>query len=776
MEANKKITDNKEGNLFSALIFRYLPYWPLFVILAIICGLGAWAYLKVANPVYEITANILIKDEKKGADDPKALEALNIYTSKKIVENEMEVIQSKELMDGVVKKLYLYAPVFEQGKLKATSAYLSSPVTIEAQNPDNLSKQDKIPFSYDNKANEVVIGGKHYPINNWENTPFGVLKFSLNTSQKEKPLYPLYFSLVSAKQATDDIAHNLEVTTTNKLASIINLKYKDPVPLRGENILNELIHQYDQAAIDEKNTLASNTLSLIENRIKLVTKELGTIENKVQEYKSKKGVVDLSEQGKQFLNNVSDNDRKLTEVNSQLAALDQIQKYVVSKEDQIGIVPSTLGVNDPELSQLLQKLYDSEMQYEKLKKTTGGGNPVMLSLSDEIESMRPAILEHLRNQRMTLEATRNNISSTNGAYTSMLQTIPQKERELLEISRQQAIKNDVYSYLLHQREETALSYASNVSDSRVIDKAEASVTPVSPKKIIVLAAAMLLAFVLGFAYVSAKEMLNNKVLFRSEIEAATHIPIVAEITKVRGKQALIINDPKQLFVVEQFRQLRAAIGLYGKHVERKKLLITSSVSGEGKSFISTNLALSLALSGKKVVLLDMDLRNPNTSDVFDLNDQKGVAEFLEGEYEPYECIHKTDYKNLFVVPAGSASINPTELLLKGDLQKLFTYLQEVFDFIIVDTSPVDPVTDAYILSEYCDATLFVVRHNYTPKAMVQLLDENNKIKALKNLNIVFNGLKPRGFMKKGFGFGFGYGYDYVYGEKVYKTRSRKKKA
>jgi capsular exopolysaccharide synthesis family protein len=357
----------------------------------------------------------------------------------------------------------------------------------------------------------------------------------------------------------------------------------------------------------------------------------------------------------------------------------------------------------------------------------------------------------------------------------MLNSIPQKERELLEISRQQSIKNNVYQFLLQKREETALSSSSAVSDSRLIDAAESSFYPVGPSKVIAYLIAVVLAFVVGVGFVAAKELLTGKILFRSDIEKYTKVPIAAEVTSVKHKTELVVNDPEKVFISEQFRQLRAAIGLYGKAASKNKILITSSIAGEGKSFVASNLALSLALSGKKVVLLDMDLRNPKTSSVFGLEEDKGIAEYLQGRLSADRLIKSSSTNNLFLIPAGGPCENPTELLIGGNLDELFAYLETRFDYILVDTSPIDPVTDAYVLSEYCDRTLFVIRHAYTPKAMVQLLDENHKITALRNLAIVFNGVKKRGFIKGNYGFGYGFGYEYVYKDRVY-TGNKKIKA
>jgi capsular exopolysaccharide synthesis family protein len=757
-------------------MYRYMPYWPLFALLLIVFLIAGSFYLYIAHPVYEISANILIKDEKKGADESKILDALNIYSSNKIVENEIEVIQSKELLKKVIDSLKLYAPVFEAGHIVSSSAFNSSPITVELRDPNTIVEDiDRIDFTYNKTNRTVLVEDKTVPLNKWVTTSFGIAKFNVNPYFKTQTTNNLYFSLMAPKKVLNSLVLNLSVSPISKLSSVINLTIKDEVTQRGIEILNLLMQEYNQAAINDKNLLAANTLSFVENRIKYVVKELDSIENRLRNFRTEKGVVNIGEQARLYLQNVGDNDRKITEVNMELAVLDEVQKYVQAKDKQVGIVPSVVGLNDPLLSQLLQKYYESQMQYERLRKTIPGGNPIMFSLKNEIDNMRPTILENIQNQRLSMQASKKNLNASTGTFNSMLQTIPRKEKDLLNISRQQSIKNDAYSFLLQKREETALAYAATVADSRIIDHPDASFLPVSPKVWLVFLGAFALSIISGFAIVNGKELLTNKILFRSDITNLTSAPIVAEITKVKGKQSsLIVNNTiNEAASIEQFRQLRASLGLNGMQVRQKKILVTSSIASEGKTFISNNLALSLANSGRKVLLIDFDLRNPKTSEWwYKKSVTKGVADFLQSHEQPIsELIYHTDNQKLHVMPAGNSQSNPTELLLNADLKRFFEYVDSIFDFIIIDTSPIDPVTDAYILSEYCDFTLFVIKHDFTTKAMVELLDESNRVNALHNISIVFNAIKPRGFLKKRYGSGYGYGLKKVYGDSIYEVGS-----
>ncbi|MBD0297564.1 MAG: polysaccharide biosynthesis tyrosine autokinase [Flavisolibacter sp.] len=774
MEPIKRNVEESGNNVFSSLTFRYLPYWPLFLSLMLLCGLAAWAYLQLATPLYEAYATILIKDEKKGAEESSAPEALNIYASKKIVENEVEVLHSRKLMKEVVNELHLYAPVYEKGEYKNTSAYLSSPVIILVKNPDALSGIDENgtkPIDFYIKNNEVVMNSKSYPLNQWVTTPFGELQFAPNPRKQKAPLKPLCFRLFTSKDRAIALLKILKVEPSSKLSSVVNLTIRDEVPKRGEDVLNKLIELYNSSALIEKNRLAANTLAFVDNRLHAVERELDSLESRIQHYRSKKGVVDLTEQSKVFLQNVGTNDRKAADISMQLAVLDQVERYIISKDNESGIVPSTLGVDDPVLSRLMANLNEAEMEYEKLKKTTAENNPLVITVAREIEKLRPLILENVRNQRNSLQSSKSNLNVSNSMFNSMLQSIPEKERELAEISRQHTIKNSVYSFLLEKREQTALTISSTFSESRVVDVAESSSKPVSPIAALIYLAALVLALGIGMALITVKEKLNRKILFLSEIESSTKIPVAAEIAHTKKRDSLLVTGSKVSFVAEQFRQLRAAIGLYGKHINKKKLLVTSSISGEGKSFISTNLATSLALAGKKVVLIDLDIRNPKSSSLLGVAGEEGIGEFLAGTKHPEDIIRKSSVPNLYVIGAGGEVENAEELMLSGKLTELLSYLEEPFDFIVMDSSPIDPVTDASILSEYCDKTLFVVRHAYTPKTAVQHFDDNQKVKALKNPSIVFNGVRSRGFFVKTYGYGYGYGYASMY--RVKATRAKK---
>jgi capsular exopolysaccharide synthesis family protein len=453
----------------------------------------------------------------------------------------------------------------------------------------------------------------------------------------------------------------------------------------------------------------------------------------------------------------------------QLSVLNQVENYVRSKDLSSGIVPSTVGVNDPGLSQMVKNIYELQMESESLKKTTGENNPVIVSYRDQIQKIRPQIIENVQNQRRSLLASKNNLTSTNSTYSSALQAIPATERNLVDIKRNQSIKNDIYVFLLQKREETALSYVSNVGGSKIVDTAQASESPVSPNKKMIYLAALLLALLAGAGIVTGKESLRRNVMFQKDIEQLTQLPVIGELTADKSNNTIVIGNGQRSLIAEQFRRLRSTLTYLGVGAERKRIMVTSAISGEGKSFIATNLALSLALTDKKVVLLDFDLNNPSLNAKLNVDEHIGITEYLMGETTPEKIIRRTDLDdNLFLISTGKLPRNPSELIMNGRAQELLNYLDTIFDYIIIDVAPVGPVSDAYTLSPFCDATLYVIRHGFTPKLFVGRIDENNKLNKLTNAAIVFNGVSSRGF---GNSYGYGYGYGYVYGnQEVNKKR------
>lgn len=759
--------NNDKDNLFSILAGKFIPFWPLFLGLFLLGLLGSWTYLFFATPKYSVSAALIVNDEKKGVDDSKIMESINVFTSKKIVENEVEVLHSKELINEVVYELNLYAGLYESKLLKNIPAYDSSPIHIRLKNPNDPSyyKDDfKQHFSFDSKKNLVQIDAKSYPIDEWVKNPFGgdYIKFVSNPhfvpSSDEDASF--YFAFTHPKTIANGIYNNLLVASSSKLSTVVRMNYVDAVTKRGEDIVNQLIESYTQQSSRERDTLASNTLAFVDNRMERVGIELKEVEKELEAYKSSEGVVNISEQGSLYLNNVGEYDRRIGDIELQLAVLRKVENYVVSKNKTSGIVPSTLGINDPILSQLLDRLYDAEIEYEKLRKTTAENNPILVAVRNKINKIRPGILENVNSQKSNLRASLGNLASSSGKYNSALQVLPEQERRLVEITRKKKSITELFDFLAQKREETALSYAPTQSDARVIETAEASTQPVSPKKLFVYMFALFVSVALGILIASGKELFSSKILFRSEVERYSKLPILGELAFLDQKDTdVLVNNHKDVFIIDQFRHLLSSLGLYQRSSKIKTLMVTSSIAGEGKSYVSANLAQTIAFSGKKVALLDMDLRNASLTTMFNLDEKLGVSDFLSSKAMFNTIVSKSDCAELYIIPCGEKTLNSSELLASRKLEELFDTLYGTFDYIVIDTPPISMVSDASIISDFSDKSLLVVRHDYTPKYIGKRIDETLNSKNLKDSNIVFNGVKQRGIIAENYGYGHGYGYD-----------------
>ena len=769
MNYQKKL-EKKEDSLFVKSVAIFFAYWPVFILFGIIAIFSGFVFIRYATPKYQANASIIIKDQKKGNEESKLMESINTINQKKIIENEVEVLQSRPIMESVVKKLHLYIPIFKEGRIKSLSAYKQSPVFIEMRTPDTINTSyEHIKFKYDASNKLIYLNSTGiFAINRWVNTPYGVLKFTVNNNYPSiKVSYPslqnekqYYFNIVKIDEAIKKITDNLKVAATNKLSSVVNLQYTDNRPKLAEDVLNEVIFSYNKIAILEKNILAKNTLRFIDERLSKVKNDLDLIEGKTRQFKGDRDAVDISRQGQLYLENVSANDKKLSELDMQLSVVDELDKHVSSQDDIIGILPASLGVIDPTLSQLVNGLNTIELDREKLKKTVAENNPILISLNDQIANTKQKINDNINSYRKSLESTKQNVKENSNSYTKMLQDLPLKEQVLLEINRDNKIKSDIYAFLLQKREESELAYISNLSENQILNNAYASNDPVSPNKLIILGSVLLSIIVVPFGALSARERLNKSILYRDDIEQLTTLPIIGEVAQNRFKDQSLLEMGENNAVLDEFRRLRYSLLSRGIGSKYRKLLISSSISGEGKSYIAMNLALSYAKAGKKVILVDFDLHHSSLKEIFGVEDTVGVSDYLNKDALLDEIIQPVlESENLFFIAAGSTYLDPSRLLENNNLGTLMEALEQEYDLIIMDSPPVIQVADAYALSSYADTTLFVVKHGFSPKKHIKVLELNIDSMLLKDPAIIFNGVKSRGFSTND----YGYGYNLPYG-------------
>jgi tyrosine-protein kinase Etk/Wzc len=789
MKKTKPIAaDEKSENLFQQLAIKYLPYWPFFTFLLVLSLALAFFYLKFTPPVYESTASILIKDEKKGQEDSKMEELLNLFNTKTIVENELEILRSNEVIGEVVKQMRLYAPIYKESGWRGMnnrSAYNSCPLMLEAENPKTLKEAKKVYFKISADTASVDISGVAHPINQWINTEWGSIRFLKNpffrpetATAKDEDIVRYYFKLHTLENETESVTESLVAAATSKQSSVITLKIKDAIPERGEAIITNIVNAYNMNAIRKKSDIAANTLNYIEERLKNAKNQLDSVDNNIQRYRNRTGIVDISEQSRLYLQSIAANDQQKSKMKMQLNVLNEVEHYLETRSDTSNVVPSTFEINDPGLSQLLDKLHTSESEYARLRKTTAENNPILSSVKDEMAKTKTSILETIRSQKSNLLASQSYVDHISTRDSAMANAIPQKEKELVEASRQRNTSAEIYAYLLQKREEAASYTVSSIlPDSYIVDKPSSSVNPVSPKISLILLLAIFIPFIIGSSLISLKNTLNNKILYRADIESLTHYPVIGEIIQGKFENSLVTASKERSFIVEQFRLLRSAVkNLTNPAGQIRRIVFTSSVEGEGKSFVATNLANSITKSNKKVALLELDLHQPSICEMLGLERGVGITDYLLGKASAEEIILQTPFNpDLYVVRAGNLVEDASELLLNSRMEGLLDYLNTRADVLIIDMPPINPITDVYVIAPLCDYTLYVVRHGKVRKNNIRMLHENMDSHNIENVALIFNGIKKRGIGQYSYGYGYGYGYDYKSSYDSYGKKSKKRK-
>ena len=765
MSEQQFFKERPETNLLIQLIQRYLPFWPLFVF-SVGIGLAiSWFYLRSQTRIYVVSAKVLLKDPQKNGGDSKVLDALNIFSEKKIVENEIIVLRSSSIMEEVVDSLDLYATVYNEGKVRVEELYKeNSPIWFQAQNKDNIESGGQQYFSVDWNKNTVRIFNQDLPFNS--NLKVGKTIYRLvpnpdyNQHLTGKNYYVVFNTIAGA---AGEMIGDLKASATSNTSTVIDVKLETPEPKKGVDILSYLFKVYNKNAIDDKNQIAAKTLNFIQNRLQYVIGQLDSVERNIQSFKTREGVYNLGEQASLYLNNVKELDKRNSDVEIQLDVLRDVRNYVNNKGGKPGTVPSQLLISDPTLAGLLQKLYEAEFQMDKTAAINGEKSDAVIMANQSVDRIKNDIRENLGTIQTNLQSVKNNVNSSISMNSGMLSQIPQKERGLLDISRQQSIKNNIYTFLLQKREETALSSASTTADLRVLEKATMA-GPIKPVPKSFYMTGLILGLLAAILYVLLREQFNRRVLFRSEIEEKTRVPVLAEIMQTKSTETIAISEGKRTLVAEQFRSLRTNLTFMGLNETQKTLLVTSSISGEGKSFIALNLALSITLTGKRVALMEMDLRKPKLSKYLGIKRDPGISNYLINTAKIEDIIKATQYPNLFVVSAGPIPPNPTELIGGQYFEKLMVELKSKFDYIIIDSAPIGPVTDSQLLGSYADTTVYVVRHGLTPKIFLRMINDLYDQKKFNNMAIVFNGLRRRGIPLLSYGYGYGsYGYGYGYG-------------
>ncbi|WP_138995146.1 tyrosine-protein kinase family protein [Larkinella sp. C7] len=730
----------------------YLKHWKWFLISLITLIVAGFVYIWFTEPIYRVQASLLVKDEppKSGVSGDGLLKDLTTYSPGKVIENEIEILKSSSLMKKVVDSLGLNIRYFRSTPFGKREIYEEAPIRIVLTDPTpNLYRADlEIGII---SPTTVRLNDWVYPANQIINTPFGRLQIFI----KQPVVYtnePLVVQVMSQAQTIRYYQSKLTVAPSGKESTVLVLTIEDAVSTKGEAILNQMIANYSSASTTEKNRAVANTLSFIQTRLKLVSAELATLEKSIETYKAVNGISGIGSGAQSLLSSLQSNDAQLNRVAIQLSTLGDVEKYVRSKGENRGGPPTTLKFSDPTLTALIGKLTELETQRTVLLRNSPEPSPVLRSLDDQILATRANISETLATLRGILTNTRSQLLAANKRLEARIGVIPGKERALMNITRQQAIKNNLYNYLLQKQEETALSFASVASNSQVIDAASGSLEPVKPIKWLILLLFGTVGLLIPIVVIRIKRFFNERVSGRAEINQATKAPVIGEIAYVRHEFPVVVNGRKRSVAAEQIRALRTNLQFLRENPnDSQVLLFTSSLSGEGKSFLSLNVAVSMALVGRPTLIMDMDLRRPKLHKALNMLNFRGSSSYLTGEATLDEVLQQVPgFDNLFIISCGPIPLNPSELLSGPRLRELIEEARTRFDNIIIDSPPIGLVTDAQLIGPFVDVTLYAIRHNITNRSYLKLVDLLYQEKRFPKLNVVLNSVKNK------------YSYDYRY--------------
>lgn len=749
---------------FKYTLYQYLRYWYLFVIGVCVSMGMAFLYLRYATPEYYINSSLLIKDSKSGSDlsGNAVFSDLNLFDATKSIDNEIVLLKSASLMQRVLSELGMQTSYYVQGNVKDVEVYAHHlPIKLIFNKVDSTAFNRRITLHFKDNATFDLEEGESITSHKYGQEiqkPYGTFTVVASPNQLlDESHKPIIIQFHDIRKLAIAYSSKLNVTPINKQASALYLAITDPVREKGKDILDKLVEVYKKEAVEDKNLTAANTLDFIDERLKYLSTELSTVEKNVEQFKRQNEVTDVSAQVTIYLDEASGNNKQLADWDIQIEVLESIEKYVAKPSNEQKLVPSALSVQDATLSGLISRFNELQLERERMLRVTQTDNPLVKNLNEQLINLRENILENLRNVKNSLIITRRNLQAKSGQFGAKIKNVPTIERELLEISRQQEIKQALYLYLLQKREESALSLAATVSNSRIIDPATPGDYPISPNKMNIYLVAFLLGMGLPFAGIYLKNLLNDKVQTKVDVERATATPILGEITHNNSGETLVVTEKSRTPIAELFRLIRSNMQFTTLGRDNRVVLVTSSMSGEGKTFFSFNLGATLAQTGKKAVVLEFDLRRPQLLQGLHLSNEKGISNYLSSEKVAIDDIVQPSgvISGLFVVGSGLIPPNPAAFMLSPKIGQLFSLLKENFDYIIIDTAPVGQVADAFSLAPYVDSTIFLIRYNYTLKAQISIIKGIFDHRKLNYPMIVLNDAKKQ---NHGYGYGYGYGY------------------
>ena len=741
---------------------KYFTKWKWFLASLFICFAFTFIYLRYATNTYKITATIKIADNKdKGM--LKEAERMNDYGLFKkdynSVEDEIQVLKSKAIINEVVEKLNLNVQCYIQGSIKELEIYKNPPLTV------NFLEQDSLLTKIDTTLTLNVISFSQFAFNGSDrklnfgdniNTPFGDIILTPNFDQKEMKVGKSITVKISPLSKVSTYYNNkIKMSTSGLNSSIIRIELDEPLIEKGKDILNNLIGTYNQIVIDNKNEVIKVTSDFINNRLKDVSAELSQVDLNSETIKQNNRLTDLSSQSSIFLQAERDIQSQLAVTSTEL----QLIKYMSDVLDEnVGnneLIPADMAFQDNSINEITQKHNDLVFQRNKILKNSSVKNPVVVNLDAQIIGLKQSLSAGLRNIKSSNEIKLASLNRQNNRVSSQIYSAPKKEGKIKVIERQQGIKESLYLYLLQKREESAISNGVSSPNAIIIDDAHTSSLPIWPKREILFLGALVLGLLVPLSTIYVMDMLDTKIRTKTDLSNELTIPYIGDVPRSNTKQMFIEKldySPK----AEAFRLIRTNIDFMLSNTIKSKgktIFITSTTSKEGKSHTSVNLAKSLSYSNKKVLIIETDIRVPKLNKYLGVATEKGVGltnYIVDDKINFSDIINKVD-NNLDIIPCGTIPPNPAELLMDDKVETLFNAVKNKYDYIVVDTAAVGLVTDTLLISKFADMVIYVVRANYIDKRQLHVAQSMFDEKRLPNMVVLLNGVIQR----KGYGYGYG---------------------
>ena len=789
----ESIQENEEKSSFDfAVIYTTLILnWKWFVLSLIICLGAAHIYLRYATPIYQAAAKLLIKEEQNGrrGNSIQSSANLGIISNSNGIDNEMEILKSRTLAQQAVYDLKLYTTYRHEGRIKDHLIYGEQEVNVD-MDYEHLKKLNA-PMSFKitrEGRNYHVVGSYFVPIDDNSYNPgpvtvdkvitalpatlgtrVGMVKFTQNGNYMLRDGESLKVTMIAPEIAAGKYVGSLSVSPSTKATSIAQLVITDEIPQRAIDYLKQLAIVYNRQANEDKNQIAVRTEQFINQRLEKINAELGNTEGQLENYKKRNNMVQLSMNASTAFSNADSYAQKLNEANTQVALLDELTKYMNEPSNRHQPIPSNVGLNDASATSLINKYNEIALQRNQLLHSASESSPTVTPLTSQLDDLQASIKRAMSQARAGLNIQRNSIASQQGKYQGQISNTPEQERILTQIGRQQEVKSGLYLMLLQKREENSISLAATADKGKLIDN-PVFAGKVTPKDSIIL----MIAFGLGLAIPAL--ILFLLAFFRYKIEGhddvakLTKLPIIADVAiasdPAKTKADIVVHENKNNLMEEIFRSLRTNLQFLMKEHD-KVILMTSTTSGEGKTFIASNVAISFALLGKKVVLVGLDIRKPRLAELFEIDDHHhGITNLLIKDNITWDDVNKQIVNsgvnsNLDLLMAGPVPPNPGELVTRKSLEETMDILKEHYDYIIIDTAPVGLVTDTLALGRIANATVYVCRADYTQKSSFGLINGLAYEKKMPNMSIVLNGVD---LSKKKYGYYYGYGKYGKYGK------------